>query len=620
MVASSASTLGRPVGENVTEVTIINNSDSAVADSRWVCGVGATSALAIMMVEASLLALVDWKPECEYEIAGKLTARFDVITGLSADLLSPWCSGALLVAFVANRHRYVASSHLHFWTFCYALAAFASSWLGLLSMMNRCSSEELMSQWWVGKCSSGLVALTHGLISCLSIVKIRCLSRVAPVLARVGEIGGKTLVGAVSLIMIWEQMIFEFHIDFLANFIFGVLIVVAMVAMVMFFGSLIMLLSFSANCALKEASQNDIDDNTARLYTDSARWTRFTLVATAASGTASVTIWISGIHVTMAPSSQAVMIYQWVTTVDMLTNVVAYALLSGILGNDSAQRRCSKFLRVAQRTTSAQKRRKIEGDLTSLVGAARGSALTVATMMDGMAPADLLLQAQSRFRCISWEDLAASPEIIIGGGPLDVVGPGGNDLYSMSQPCGLGDCDAFVSHSWHDNGLQKWEALRSWCDDFFQSEGRHPRLWIDKLCICQGDIVNDLRSLPVFIAGCHRLLIISGSTYPTRLWCSMEVLVHRSLLASDPSRPSPEILFIGDDEDRMQHQQRWCNFDVAECQCFSPKDKRRFLRVVESYPGGSEGFNQFIRTIAADLTASSEVTAPKRGYDFTERC
>ena len=36
------------------------------------------------------------------------------------------------------------------------------------------------------------------------------------------------------------------------------------------------------------------------------------------------------------------------------------------------------------------------------------------------------------------------------------------ELYVLSEAADLGTCDAFVSHSWHDNPELKWEALQGW--------------------------------------------------------------------------------------------------------------------------------------------------------------
>ena len=50
-------------------------------------------------------------------------------------------------------------------------------------------------------------------------------------------------------------------------------------------------------------------------------------------------------------------------------------------------------------------------------------------------------------------------------------------------------------------------------------------MWIDKCCIDQTDIETNLSCLPVFLAGCERLLVLCGETYSKRLWCVMELFV-----------------------------------------------------------------------------------------------
>eukprot|EP00927_Polykrikos_kofoidii_P065715 TRINITY_DN6143_c0_g1_i5.p1 TRINITY_DN6143_c0_g1~~TRINITY_DN6143_c0_g1_i5.p1 ORF type:complete len:512 (-),score=55.11 TRINITY_DN6143_c0_g1_i5:161-1558(-) len=452
----------------------------------------------------------------------------------------------------------------------------------------------------------------------LSIVKLRCLKAVAPLVARVGEMCG--LVGTFSIVFVW---FFDIFVKEETTAFFGALrvcaYVVCWVANPVFFGILVMLLFFSANGAMHEASQSDVDDASACRLKILASWTRWTMIMTVfASST--ICVYNFSLFRWMEGSPRAVILQQCAFALDQFTNVVVSGLLSGIFFGDGGRKYGSTSLRVVAESVSSQQRRKIEQQLISVAGASAGSALTVAYLMDGVAPTDVLREAELRFRCISWEALAGRGDIIIGGGPLDVIGLGDDDLYSLSNPCHLGDCDAFVSHSWHDDGLQKWEALRSWCDDFVQAQGYQPRLWIDKLCISQTEIVTDLRCLPVFIAGCKRLLIISGPTYPTRLWCAMEVLVHRAILASDANRCPPELLLLGDDKQRNDLQQAWSNFDVVQCNCFNSEDKLRFLDVVGRYPGGSTGFNLFFREVSADLLASSEASSSTDAYDFVVRC
>ena len=56
-------------------------------------------------------------------------------------------------------------------------------------------------------------------------------------------------------------------------------------------------------------------------------------------------------------------------------------------------------------------------------------------------------------------------------------------------------------------------------------QGREPTLWIDKYSIDQSNIENSLAALPVYLAGCSRLVILSGATYLQRLWCIIEMFV-----------------------------------------------------------------------------------------------
>ena len=40
-----------------------------------------------------------------------------------------------------------------------------------------------------------------------------------------------------------------------------------------------------------------------------------------------------------------------------------------------------------------------------------------------------------------------------------------------------------------------------------------PLLWLDKACIDQTAIEENLASLPIFLAGCKQLLVLAGGTY-----------------------------------------------------------------------------------------------------------
>lgn len=59
--------------------------------------------------------------------------------------------------------------------------------------------------------------------------------------------------------------------------------------------------------------------------------------------------------------------------------------------------------------------------------------------------------------------------------------------------------DAFVSHSWQDDGRAKFEALRAWAARFAAEHGREPLLWLDKACIDQQNIGASLAGIPVYV-------------------------------------------------------------------------------------------------------------------------
>eukprot|EP00927_Polykrikos_kofoidii_P023434 TRINITY_DN21602_c0_g1_i1.p1 TRINITY_DN21602_c0_g1~~TRINITY_DN21602_c0_g1_i1.p1 ORF type:complete len:116 (+),score=10.46 TRINITY_DN21602_c0_g1_i1:44-349(+) len=100
----------------------------------------------------------------------------------------------------------------------------------------------------------------------------------------------------------------------------------------------------------------------------------------------------------------------------------------------------------------------------------------------------------------------------------------------------------------------------------------------------------------------------------------MELLVYRMMLVADPSRSPPQVWMLGkDDEDCERQRAEWRTFDVRNSECFNSRDKERFLRVLSRYPGGPEGFNSFIRTLAEDFDTFVPGPEDKESYCFTER-
>ncbi len=146
--------------------------------------------------------------------------------------------------------------------------------------------------------------------------------------------------------------------------------------------------------------------------------------------------------------------------------------------------------------------------------------------------------------------------------------------YQLSSPCELSRCDTFLSHSWHDDKEQKWAALQRWCQTFEQRQGRAAQLWFDKVCINQSNIAEDLECLPIFLAGCNGMLVLSGRTYTTRLWCVLEVFIYISM-RDEGEQQVPDIVCLGRTDAELDVVRRcWISFDALQCGCVRADDKR----------------------------------------------
>ncbi|EOD19155.1 hypothetical protein EMIHUDRAFT_458801, partial [Emiliania huxleyi CCMP1516] len=126
--------------------------------------------------------------------------------------------------------------------------------------------------------------------------------------------------------------------------------------------------------------------------------------------------------------------------------------------------------------------------------------------------------AISSFRGVPWTSLTAGDLAAEWDGELEA-----RRQEDHTVPAALGEVDAFLSHSWSDDGREKYEALCGWADAFEAAYGRPPLLWLDRCCIRQDDdIAASLLGLPIFLSGCRSLLVLYGPSYCGRL-CVMEV-------------------------------------------------------------------------------------------------
>lgn len=207
---------------------------------------------------------------------------------------------------------------------------------------------------------------------------------------------------------------------------------------------------------------------------------------------------------------------------------------------------------------------------------------------------DALVQGKGRFRCVplsklTYENFLNSP---VCNGPC-------NDFVNLTDPCRFGECDAFMSHSWHDNVDLKWAALQEWRTEFVAENGREPRIWFDKCCINQTDIVEDLRGLPIFVSGCTKMLVMCGPTYLNRLWCLVELFTFVHMGGSLDQLTL--ILLARADQNREKDLQNIMltieTFDAQECKCFVDADKDKMLAIIHAAFGCITSFNEEVRTI-----------------------
>jgi hypothetical protein len=159
------------------------------------------------------------------------------------------------------------------------------------------------------------------------------------------------------------------------------------------------------------------------------------------------------------------------------------------------------------------------------------------------------------------------------------------ELYNKTSQAEFGQVDAFVSHSWSDDGDAKYVRMKEW------AAGREVSIWLDKACLDQRDITASLAGLPVFLAGCKKLLVLAGPTYASRLWCVMEIFVFVRMggkqsdmvvrLLSGATNLAPALL----------------KFDAGKAKTFDPNDKERLWAVIEAAFGTFHPFNKIVREV-----------------------
>lgn len=219
----------------------------------------------------------------------------------------------------------------------------------------------------------------------------------------------------------------------------------------------------------------------------------------------------------------------------------------------------------------------------------RGEALAasagVAQLLEGQNVEKVLATARRSFTYVQADKLLRN----------DMADNNPNPALSGLTTTGhLGEADAFFSHSWQDDPELKWAAMQQWRETFKQKNGREPKLWIDKYSIDQSSINDSLACLPVYLAGCKKLLIVCGNTYLKRLWCLVEIFV---FLQVGGKMSDVEVILLDDVSPGLAEQ--ITQFDPREACCFSADDSAWLHWVI-----GSAGYDQIRELIKNVFTAA----------------
>ena len=216
-----------------------------------------------------------------------------------------------------------------------------------------------------------------------------------------------------------------------------------------------------------------------------------------------------------------------------------------------------------------------------------GTAVSVAGFLGGKSSEHIHSTAKRLFRGVTLDMVEKEAMASSTPDPL---------LLEKTVPATLGQVDAFLSHSWHDDSELKWEQLQIYREEFKQANGgREPLIWIDKYCLDQNNLTDGLMCLPVFLAGCNSLLVLAGTTYSRRLWCVMELFI---FLIMGGSETAVDVRLLCNNLDTAEREaliQDLESFDAKQAKCSVQDDEDRMLGAIAGAFGSLEAFSKDVR-------------------------
>jgi len=237
-------------------------------------------------------------------------------------------------------------------------------------------------------------------------------------------------------------------------------------------------------------------------------------------------------------------------------------------------------------------RDRVHALLQDLLTAGEANAAAgVAALVGQLSPEEALKLGHENFRALPFE--AMDSETFSSNKET-------KGLYEATEKCELGDVDAFLSHSWSDDGKVKWRELNRWAGEFERREGRKPKVWLDKACINQQKISESLAGLPIYLSGCQELVVLMGETYLTRLWCIMEIFTFFRMGGS-----LDRVVVIPVAQTHQQMDYNIETFRAENCKCFLEEDRQRLLAVVETGFGNLRRFGYVVKSSLRKCTRMS---------------
>ena len=136
---------------------------------------------------------------------------------------------------------------------------------------------------------------------------------------------------------------------------------------------------------------------------------------------------------------------------------------------------------------------RLLGSLTKRSGQQQEAAL-IASLCAGKSAAEVLVVAEHSFTVLPLRLPLTGRD----GRAVDLFDKDeAPRLRALTRPGWLGECDAFVSHSWYDDAEQKYQALQAWA----AAADEDVHVWLDAACIDPNNIQRSLLCLPVFLSG-----------------------------------------------------------------------------------------------------------------------